>query len=68
MSTQSPLLVAAELKGPPRSSICEGCNGVLTGLAKVRGKKEKKKRERKSGDIYCCNRRRGAERDSFLVE
>ena len=51
---------AGELKGPRRSSICEGCNGVLTGLAALRTAHCRKRRgeEKKAnlGDIYCRNR------------
>ena len=48
--------MAGKLKGPRRSSICEGCNGVLTGLAAVRTasgvlsrREEKRGEESKSG-------------------
>ena len=51
---------AGKLKGPRRSSICEGCNGVRTGLAALRTAHCRKRRgeEKKAnlGDIYCRNR------------
>ena len=39
---------AGELKGPRRSSICEGCNGVLTGLAALRTAHCRQRREEES--------------------
>lgn len=57
--------MAGKLKGPRRSSICEGCNGVLTGLAAVRTasgvlsrREEKRGEESKSGG-YLLSQQEG---------
>ena len=57
--------MAGKLKGPRRSSICEGCNGVLTGLAAARTasgvlsrREEKRGEESKSGG-YLLSQQEG---------